>query len=254
MSNVIEGYLKSAAMAPHTQPAASDAWTNRAILLVDDDVELCALAREYFTNNGFKVDCVHNGRDGLARALREEHDLVILDGMLPVLDGFEVLRQLRKRSSIPVIMLTARARERDRITGLDAGADDYLPKPFAPDELSARVRAVLRRSGISGQLQREVLRAGPVEIDIASRVARLSGQTIVLTEIEFQILELLVRHAGRVVTRDEITAALHQRESTPHERSLDVHVSHLRKKIDRAAVPLIHTVRGAGYTFNVLET
>ena len=117
----------------------------RAILLIDDDVELCGLMKEYFGRNGCAVECVHNGRDGLARALEEKHQIVILDGMLPVLDGFEVLRQLRKRSSVPVIMLTARTRERDRITGLDAGADDYLPKPFSPDELLARIRAVRRR-------------------------------------------------------------------------------------------------------------
>lgn len=221
-------------MAMPAKPAVSDPPTKAAILLVDDDVELCALAREYFGKSGYAVDCVHNGREGLARALKEEHDLVILDGMLPVLDGFEVLRQLRKRSSIPVIMLTARTRERDRIAGLDAGADDYLPKPFGPDELSARVRAVLRRTNLSSQLRPELLRAGPIELNTVSRLARRSGVAVPLTEVEFQILELLMRHAGRVVTRDEITAALHQRESTPHERSLDVHVSHLRKKIERA--------------------
>ena len=224
-----------------------------AILLIDDDVELCSLVTEYFDSKGYTVQCAHNGRDGLARALREEHDLVILDGMLPVLDGFEVLRQLRKRSSIPVIMLTARTQERDRIAGLDAGADDYLPKPFGPDELSARIRAVLRRYDRENRAEPDLFRAGPIELNAVTRVVRRSGEVIALTELEFQILEMLMRSAGRVVTRDEITAALYQRESTPYERSLDVHVSHLRKKIEQEGPPLVRTVRGAGYVITAEE-
>jgi two-component system response regulator CpxR len=218
-----------------------------ALLLIDDDVELCALVTEYFARKGYKVDCSHNGQEGLARAVREEHDLIILDGMLPVLDGVEVLRQLRKRTSIPVIMLTARTQERDRIAGLDAGADDYLPKPFGPDELFARIRAVLRRYESGNRLHPELLRVGPIELNPGTRVARRSGKTISLTEIEFQILELLMRSKGRVVSRDEVTAVLYQRKSTPYERSLDVHVSHLRKKIEEDGVTLIRTVRGIGY-------
>lgn len=167
--------------------------------------------------------------------------------MLPVLDGFEVLRQLRKRSSVPVIMLTARTRERDRITGLDSGADDYLPKPFNPDELLARIRAVRRRYTHANLAEAELLRAGPLELNGVARVVRRSGEVIELTETEFQILELLMRTPGRVVTRDEIAAALYQRESTPFERSLDVHVSHLRKKVEQNGPPLIRTVRGSGY-------
>ncbi|HEX8924885.1 MAG TPA: response regulator transcription factor [Terriglobales bacterium] len=220
------------------------------LLLIDDDVELCALMHEYFTAKGYLLDSVNNGRDGLARALEEKHDLIILDGMLPVLDGFEVLRQLRKRSAIPVIMLTARTQERDRITGLETGADDYLPKPFGPDELLARIRAVLRRYG-SQRPRPEVLRVGPIELNSDTRVVRRGDETVSVTDIEFQILELLMRAAGRIVTRDEIAAVLYQREATPYERSLDVHISHLRKKIETDDVPLIRTVRGSGYTMTL---
>lgn len=217
-----------------------------AVLLIDDDVELCALMQEYFTGKGYALESVNNGRDGLARALEEKHDLVILDGMLPILDGFEVLRQLRRRSSIPVIMLTARTQERDRITGLETGADDYLPKPFGPDELLARIRAVLRRYG-QQRPKSEVLRVGQIELNPSARSVCRGDEDITLTVIEFQILELLMRAAGRIVTRDEIAAALYQRESTPYERSIDVHMSHLRKKIETDDVPLIRTVRGVGY-------
>jgi two-component system response regulator CpxR len=230
-------------LAPATNPPPPSAGL---LLLIDDDVELCKLMAEYFGRQSYRVECVHNGRDGLSRALEGQYDLVILDVMLPVLDGFEVLRQLRKRSSVPVIMLTARTRERDRIAGLDTGADDYLPKPFGPDELMARIRAVLRRLGRVQLAQPEVFRVGTLELNSRTRKVGRPGRTIELTEIEFDILELLVRNAGRAVTRDEITAVLYRRESTPYERSLDVHVSHLRKKLE-AEDTLIQTVRGVGY-------
>jgi two-component system response regulator CpxR len=224
---------------------------SEVFLLVDDDVELCKLMAEYFARQSYQLDCAHNGRDGLARALEEHYDLVILDVMLPVLDGFEVLRQLRRRSSMPVIMLTARTQERDRIMGLDTGADDYLPKPFGPDELMARIRAVLRRFG-HVETQSERLHAGPLEVNPHTREARGPCGKIELTEIEFVILELLVRNVGRAVTRDEITSALHQREATPYERSLDVHVSHLRKKLE-AQRASIRPIRGVGYLLLLRE-
>lgn len=235
-------------MVPALQTAEGALGADKgAILLVDDDVELCALMKEYFDRNGYRLDCVYNGRDGLAHAMDEKHQLIILDGMLPALDGFEVLRQLRKRSSVPVIMLTARTREQDRITGLDSGADDYLPKPFSPDELLARIRAVMRRYTSASLSEPKLLRAGPLELDEVTQVVRRSGEIIALTETEFQILELLMRTPGRVVSRDQITAALYQRESNPFERSLDVHVSHLRKKLEENGPPLIRSVRGSGY-------
>jgi two-component system response regulator CpxR len=228
-------------------PDSAQPMEKPSILLIDDDVELCALMTEYFGVNGYLIEFVHNGRDGLARALEERHQLIILDGMLPVLDGFEVLRQLRKRTTIPVIMLTARAQERDRITGLDIGADDYLPKPFGPDELLARIRAVLRRFSNAHHSTQELLRVGEIELDPGNRAVRRSGDIISLTTVEFQILELLMRSTGRIVSRDEISVVLYQRKSTPYERSLDVHVSHLRKKIEKNEGPLIRTIRGIGY-------
>jgi two-component system response regulator CpxR len=228
-------------------PDSAQPMEKPSILLIDDDVELCALMTEYFGVNGYSIECVHNGRDGLARALEERHKLIILDGMLPVLDGFEVLRQLRRRATVPVIMLTARAQERDRITGLDIGADDYLPKPFGPDELLARIRAVLRRFSNAHPSTRELLRVGEIELDPVKRAVRRSGNIISLTAVEFQILELLMRSTGRIVSRDEISVVLYQRKSTPYERSADVHVSHLRKKIEKDEEPLILTIRGIGY-------
>lgn len=217
------------------------------LLLVDDDVELCQLMTEYFTLKELRIECVHNGREGLARALASEHDLVVLDGMLPILDGFEVLRQLRRRSAIPVIMLTARAQERDRIEGLDAGADDYLPKPFAADELLARIRAVLRRYTSAQPVQRALLAVGDVELNPDTGAVRRAGVPVELTAMELQVLELLMRSPGRIVTREEVSAVLYQRRSTPYERSLDVHISHLRKKIEIKGGHMIRSIRGLGY-------
>src|SRR3954463_14042020 len=188
---------------------------------------------DYFTQHGFQIDAVHDGRKGLGRALDGSYDLIILDVMLPVLDGFEVLRQLRKRSAVPVIMLTARVGQPDRVAGLNAGADDYLPKPFGPEELLARVRAVLRRADASWRVRAEVLELGPIRLVPATREAWCDERELGLTSIEFDILELLVRSAGRAVSRAEVMTILHQRRITPFDRSLDVHVSHIRKKLGR---------------------
>ncbi len=221
-----------------------------SILLVDDDADLCALMSDFFAQSGIGLEAVYDGRRGLARALEGNFDLVLLDVMLPVLNGFEVLRQIRRRSAVPVIMLTARTEQQDRITGLDAGADDYLPKPFGPDELLARIRAVLRRSGKSAG-KSAVTEAGPIRINCESRQALLEGEPLELTSVEFDILDVLVRSAGRAVSRDELSAILYQRPATPFERSLDVHVSHLRKKLERTERVAIGTVRGVGYMFSV---
>jgi two-component system response regulator CpxR len=220
----------------------------KRILAIEDDAELGLLMRDYFAQFGFSVEMVHDGRTGLARALEGAHDLVILDVMLPVLSGFEVLRQLRKKSSVPVIMLTARTEQPDRIAGLNAGADDYLPKPFGPEELLARLRAVLRRAGHGDTSHAQTIELGGLALDPQSREVRHQGQTLDLTSIEFDILELLMRAASRTVTRDELSSALHQRRSTPYERSLDVHISHLRKKLEGTGSS-IRTVRGSGYQF-----
>ena len=220
------------------------------ILLIDDDSELCSLMAELFSGHGFVLEAVHDGRSGLARVLEGGFDVVILDVMLPVLDGFQVLAQMRRRSSVPVIMLTARIEERDRIAGLNAGADDYLPKPFGPEELLARIRAVLRRTVQTGIARPQVIEAGDLRLNSQTREVWRDNKRIDVTSIEFDILDLLARSSGRIVSRDELAAALYQRESTPYERSLDVHMSHLRKKLERGGRPLIRTVRGVGYLFS----
>jgi len=218
---------------------------SKSILLVDDDTRLCALMRDFFSHYGYEIEGVHDGGRGLSRALETKFDLVILDVMLPVIDGFEVLRQLRKRSTVPVIMLTARTEQDDRIAGLNAGADDYLPKPFGPEELLARMRAIWRRSDRAGHPDLESLVAGPLRVDLETRTVWADGQALPLTTVEFDMLELLVRSPGRVVSRDELAASVLQREFTPYDRSVDVHISHLRKKLEDMAA--IQTVRGVGY-------
>lgn len=220
----------------------------KSILVVDDDAELCALIRDFLFPHGFRVEAVHDGRQGLARALKGGFDLLILDVMLPVLGGFEVLSMVRKSSAIPVIMLTARTAQEDRITGLNAGADDYLPKPFGAGELLARIRAVLRRIEKSAIAEPKTISMGGVELNPRTRTVFVNGERMDVTAIEFDILEFLMRSTGRTVSRDELTTMLYHRESTPYERSLDVHVSHLRRKLEGARA-LIHTVRRAGYVF-----
>jgi len=218
-----------------------------SILLVDDDVELCELLREFLARRGIRLETVYDGRRGLARALSGDHDLLLLDVMMPGLDGFELLRLVRRQSQIPVIMLTARTTQIDRVTGLDAGADDYLPKPFGTAELVARVRAVLRRSGRPAK-EPDVLEVGGVRIIPSAREATSDGVSLPLTTVEYDILEYLVNAAGRVVSRDELTAALYRRRATKFDRTLDMHICNLRKKLDRQGA-LIGTVRGVGYLF-----
>ena len=220
----------------------------RSILLIEDDAGLCSLMQDYFSQQGFHTEAVHDGAAGLARALEGGFDLVLLDVMLPQLDGFEVLRQLRKRSQTPVIMLTARTARTDRIAGLETGADDYLPKPFEPEELLARIRAVLRRSGKTDAAPQTV-DAGGVRIKPETREAWSLGKPLELTSMEFDVLDVLVRAAGRIVSRDELAAAVYQRKSSPYERSLDVHISHLRKKLEHHGRNVIRTIRGVGYLF-----
>jgi two-component system response regulator CpxR len=220
-----------------------------SLLLIDDDATLGALMSEYFAAQGFRLALASDGRAGLARALQGGVDLVILDVSLPMLDGFEVLRQLRQRSAVPVIMLTARISQEDRIAGLESGADDYLPKPFEPGELLARVRAVLRRTGHLYPVRRNLVQIGDIELNPGTREVRRGGSRIALTSVEFDILDILMRSAGRVVSRDEIATVLYQRELTPYERSVDVHISHLRKKLERPGAEIIRTVRGVGYLF-----
>jgi two-component system, OmpR family, response regulator CpxR len=217
------------------------------ILVIDDDVELSSLLAEFLKREGFAVDFEHDGPRGLARALQGAHDLIVLDVMLPGMDGFEILRRLRAQSRVPVLMLTARGEDVDRIIGLELGADDYLPKPFNPRELTARIRAILRRieshANPAGRIE-----VNGVQLDPGTREVVCDGAPVEVTTFEFDILELLLRAAGRVLSRDALMESLYNRKSTPFDRSIDMHVSHLRRKLERTR-PLIKTIRGVGYQF-----
>jgi two-component system response regulator CpxR len=220
-----------------------------SILLVDDDEELCELLQEFFARRNIRQETANDGRRGLARALSGGHDLLLLDVMMPGLDGFELLRLVRRQSQVPVIMLTARTTQADRVAGLDAGADDYLPKPFGTEELMARIRAVLRRTARAPR-ESEVLEVGRVKLMPKAREVVADGTSIAVTTVEYDILEFLVYSAGRVVSRDELTAALYQRRATKFDRTLDMHICNLRKKLGEHG-DLIRTVRGVGYLCRV---
>ena len=227
----------------------------RHLLVVDDDAELCQLLSEYLLPEGYDVEAVHNGTDGVERALSGDHALVVLDVMLPDVRGFEVLRQLRARSRMPVLMLTARGNEQDRILGLEMGADDYLAKPFNPRELSARIEAILRRSGDRRAVDE---RAGELTVDDvtmnkSSRMVRRGPELLDLTTVEFDLLEALLRAAGRVIPRDELVRTVLNRPFSPFDRSIDTHVSNLRRKLGPGPDGLdrIKSVRGIGYQYTL---
>jgi two-component system response regulator CpxR len=222
------------------------------ILIIDDDVELCSMIAEYLRPEGFTVEAVHNGERGLQRALSKEHDLLLLDVMLPGMNGFDLLRQLRTSSDLRVLLLTARGDDVDRIVGLEIGADDYLPKPFNPRELLARVRAILRRpQNGKGPEAGERLIIGDVEIDLGSRTATRNGESVELTSVEFNLLETLLRSAGKIVSREELAQKVLGRNLNLFDRSIDVHISKLRKKLGEviSGGERIKTVRGAGYLY-----
>jgi two-component system response regulator CpxR len=216
------------------------------ILVIDDDVELCGLLKQFLQREGFQVECAHDGRSGLELAAQGQVELVVLDVMLPGMDGFEILRRLRQQSRIPVLMLTARGEDVDRIVGLELGADDYLAKPFNPRELAARIRAILRRMEQKPANNR--IEANGVTLDPGSREVYCNGRRVELTTIEFDILEHLMRAAGRVLSRDALMEAMYNRKATAFDRSMDMHISHLRRKLETER-PLIKTVRGVGYQF-----
>lgn len=226
------------------------------ILVIDDDTELCDLLIEYLEPEGFEVQAVHDPESGIRESLSGNHALVVLDVMLPGLSGFEVLRHIRKESSVPVLMLTARGDEVDRIVGLEIGADDYLPKPFNPRELIARIRAIQRRSAPQPRAgpataQRRRITVGDVELDTGTRAVRRGGEPVELTAVEFGLLEVLLKQAGQVVNRAELVKGVLGRSLSPYDRSIDVHISSLRKKLGRAADDRerIKTVRGIGYLY-----
>jgi len=224
------------------------------ILIIDDDVALCELVTEFLEPLGFEIHTVHRGDQGVESALAGNFSIVVLDVMLPGLNGFEVLRRIRAGSKVPVLMLTARGDDVDRIVGLEIGADDYLPKPFNPRELVARIRAILRRSqsdSVREQAQSGALTAGDVELDPGTRVVRRNGELVELTAVEFDLLERLLRAAGRITTREELSKEVLGRSTSPFDRSIDMHISNLRKKLGHQLgdVERIKTVRGVGYIY-----
>jgi two-component system OmpR family response regulator len=222
--------------------AVTDTMTSR-VLIIDDDLRLHELLASYLRQHAFDVARALDGTAGLALLDQEPFDAVLLDVMMPGIDGLEVCRRIRKKFEIPVIMLTAKGDETDRIVGLELGADDYLPKPFNPRELLARLRAVLRRARPDAESER--LQAGPIGIEISARTVTLEGNAIDLTGIEFDILVALARRAGRVIPRERLLEAAGRGDVAVSERTIDVHISHLRQKLGDSR--LIKTVRGVGY-------
>jgi two-component system response regulator CpxR len=223
------------------------------ILIIDDDIELCELVTEYLEPEGYAVEAIDQGQVGVQRALSGEHALAVLDYMLPGLNGFEVLRQIRAASQLPVVMLTARGDDVNRIIGLQLGADDYLPKPFNPMELVARINAVLRRSRLQAEQRPlpEVLVAGDIKMDSRTRTVSRASENVDLTVVEYSLLEKLLQSPGRIVTREELVREVLHRELSPFDRSIDTHVSNLRKKLGHEVngVERIKTVRGVGYIY-----
>jgi DNA-binding response OmpR family regulator len=225
------------------------------ILVIDDDKKLCRLIADYLTPMGYNVSLVHTGPDGVERATADSWSAVILDLMLPGMDGFEVLKQIRKTSEVPVLMLTARGEEADRIVGLEMGADDYLPKTFSPRELLARLRAVTRRSARTasagdGGREAEIV-VGQLRVDPNTRTAVFKDQPLTLTPVEYDLLASLARARGRVKSREQLLEEIRDRNYEVFDRSIDVHISALRRKLgDDAKEPrFIRTVRAAGYMF-----
>ena len=223
------------------------------ILMIEDDASLASMVGEYLHAAGMQVEAAHDAAAGLAALSRTKPDAVILDVMLPDLDGFEVCRRIRARSGVPILMLTARGDDTDRIVGLELGADDYLPKPFNPRELLARIRAILRRiSGDgAGSGAGEAMRFGRLEIDPAARRATLGGEPCALTGYQFDVLCALASNAGRVMSREQLMDRLRGEALEAFDRSIDVHVSRIRSAIedDPRHPRRIVTVRGAGYVF-----
>jgi len=222
------------------------------ILLIDDDVELCDLLSRFLHSEGFKVTSVHDGEHGLNMAFEGDFDLAVLDMMLPKKNGMDVLRELRQSSTLPVMMLTARGEEMDRIIGLELGADDYLPKPCNPRELAARIRAILRRSEpqTSGTTS-QTMTFGSLTWQPKSRTILNQSKPIELTSTEYNILSVLMQHAGEVVSKHELSEAALGKHFATFDRSLDVHIGHLRKKLAATMnhAPRIKTVHSIGWLF-----
>jgi two-component system response regulator CpxR len=239
---------------------STDTLSGLRILMIDDDEKLCQLVADYLTPMGYQVASAHDGIKGLRMAREGDYHAVILDVMMPKMDGFEVLKRLRRESDIPVLMLTARGEETDRIVGLEMGADDYLPKTFSSRELLARLRAVTRRHAVSERkaestVKDEVLVFGALEIDKSARTVHLNQTLLNLTPIEYDLLASLAGAAGRVLNRDQLLDAVAGRSYEVFDRSIDVHISSLRRKLGEAPrhPRFIRTVRSAGYLFQAEE-
>jgi two-component system response regulator CpxR len=237
-----------------TETEKANAWPVQHILVVDDDVELCELVTEYLKPEGFEVTAAHDGARGVEQAVAGNFALIVLDVMLPGVKGFEALRRIRARSKIPVIMLTARGDDVDRILGLEIGADDYLPKPFNPRELAARIQAVLRRTTPSGEPTAELpgrIALGDVELDRATRGVKRGNLEVELTSVEFDLLALFLEGPGKVIAREDLVKNVLGRELAPFDRSIDVHVSNLRRKLGpaRDGAERIKAIRGVGYVY-----
>lgn len=226
-----------------------------SILLIDDDMELCSILSGYLARYGFEVSTEHSGDAGLRRALSGEFALILLDVMLPGMDGFEVLRRLRGSSHTSVLLLTARGEDVDRIVGLEMGADDYLPKPYNPRELLARIRAILRRSAMATPEQPGIKRIAidGLELDTGARKVTCGGASLDLTDVEFDLLRALMEAPGRIQTREYLSEIVLDRKFTPFDRSLDTHVCRLRHKLDDAAHQgrRIKTIRSVGYQLTI---
>ena len=226
------------------------------ILLADDDVELCGMLKEYLEVEGFQVGMAHDGEVALKQARTGEYELMVLDVMMPQLNGFDVLRELRRDSLMPVLMLTARDEDVDSIVGLELGADDYLPKPCNPRVLVARIRAILRRAQSQTHHREETeppdtLKLGDLEMQTGSRAVLLAGKPVAMTSTEYSLLEVLLREAGHVVSKAVLSERALGRELTRYDRSIDMHLSSLRKKLGPLAngEERIKTVRGVGYQY-----
>ncbi|WP_238583944.1 two-component system response regulator CpxR [Legionella drozanskii] len=219
--------------------------------MVDDDTELTDLLTQYLEPEGFEVICVHDGESAIKKALNHSFDAIILDVMLPKLNGFEVLKAIREHLETPVLMLTARGDDIDRIVGLEIGADDYLPKPCNPRELTARLRAILRRTQ-KIPTQRPIIEHQGIIVDCSKRVATQEGEVLELTNAEFNILEMLIKSPGQAFSKEELTEYALGRKYTAYDRSIDVHISNLRNKLgdNQEGEPIVKTVRGFGYMFN----
>lgn len=224
--------------------------------MIDDDVELFGLLKRFLAGEGFETECAQTGSQGVQRALSRDYALILLDVMMPDINGFEALRRLRAESRTPVLMLTARGDTLDRVLGLEMGADDYLPKPFDPPELAARIRAILRRVQLPPGMAQERLTLADVEVDFGSRAVRREGRLLELTTVEFDLLAVLMRSVGATVSREQLARDGLGRELSPFDRSIDTHICNLRRKL--GALPdgseRIKSIRGSGYLYAVSAT